>query len=224
MSPEIANSIDRTTAWRDFVTVLFQPRTTMERVLARPGRAVIPILILAAISNSLKQGSFSGFRGRWHTLPPWGFVLVPIGILIGCAVTVLLFYALAFGVRFIAKLLLDGNGTVRDVVAAFAWGLTPMVWALIYRVPLALFSSAFIPVRTRIGQAQIEIPEFGAAGCGAALVLFAAELAILIWTIVVTGGTLSTALKISPIRALGALALTLVAPIVVVIAAVLASR
>lgn len=224
MSSEIAPLPDRASLWRDFVTVLFRPQRTMERVLARPGRAVIPLLVLGVLSDSLKQGSFSGLRGHWHTLPPWAFVVVPIGIAVGCAVIVLLVYALAFAVRTIATLLLDGDGPLRDVVAALAWGLTPMVWALLYRLPLALFSNTFIPLQTRIGQAQIEIPDFAAAGCGAALALFVLELAVLSWTIVVTGGTLSAALKISPIRALGALAMTLAVPIVVVVAALLASR
>jgi hypothetical protein len=209
---------------RNFATVLFRPRATMARILEAPGaRAVLLLFVLAALSGMV--GDFDAqmlddvlARSR----QPY-FVWLIAGILLGVlvlAVALLWFYS---WVPYFIGRFLGGTGDVRGVRAALAWGLVPAIWALLYRLPAAIWfvPSASTSVRMAEGKVGFD-PGRMADGCGILLVFAFLELIVLAWCAFVMSNTVAEAHKFSAWHGLGTLALSAIAPFVVGIAALLA--
>jgi hypothetical protein len=209
----------------NFVRVLFAPRQTMERLLADPRTPVIPLVLLAALSSNVKPGMRVALA-RSHPLSvshPWIYPAIACAIIVGALLCLLLFYGFAWLVRMIGRAF-EAEGDGRSVRLALAWGLMPVIAALFYRVPMAIWYSGPLKEAFTIGSHSVNVGATVANGCVSAALLGVVELLVIVWTLVVTGGTLSVALRVSPLSALGILLLAMLAPLVVVIAAVLASH
>jgi hypothetical protein len=153
----------------------------------------------------------------------WQVGLLVAGAVIGViAAMVALFYLYAWVPFFIGRFL-GGTGDIRGVRAALAWGLAPAVWALLYRVPAAIWfaSSGTAAVQVRNGGVKFD-PGMIANGCGVALVFMLLELIVLVWCAVVMSNTVAEAHDYSALHGLGTLVIAAIAPVVVMIAAVLA--
>lgn len=203
-----------------FFAMLVQPRATMRRILAAPpDRAVIPLVLLAAFSSVLRDSSFAKLPDALQT--PGVAATVITVFLLNLLVIVGVFYLFAW-LTYFAGRFVEGTGTARDVRSALAWGLVPIVCAILFRLPAALLLRGDDP--------QIQMSQFGvsfntaplARGCGWALVLLALEAIVFVAWIVITTNTLAEAHRYSRGRALQTLGMVAVAPIVIVIAAVLA--
>ena len=169
----------------------------MQRILAQPrDRMVIPLVLLAALADGLRSVSTDDLR---HTpFPPH-----VVGIVILVCIAVLLaavgiFYGMAWVVTMVGRLF-DGEGTFRAVRSSLAWGLVPVVLSLLYRVPLL-----FLPK-----------PPWLVA------VIVVLQAAVFLWWVALTSITVAEAHRFSAWTALGTLALSSLAPLVVVGAAAL---
>jgi hypothetical protein len=133
-----------------------------------------------------------------------------------------LFYLYAWVPFFIGRFF-DGTGDIGGVRAALAWGLAPGVWALLYRVPAAIWfvSSGAAAVQVRGGGVKFD-PGMIANGCGVALVFLLLELIVLAWCAIVMSNTVAEAHGFSALHGFGTLLIAAIAPVVVMIAAVLA--
>ena len=209
----------------DLAAVVIRPRSTMARILESGPRPwhVWLLFALAAIS-----GIFGDFDA-----PMVGQVINQSGgarvalmisaVLVGLILLMPVLLWLYSYVPFYAGRFLGGTGEIRGVRAALGWGLAPVIWALLYRIPVAVWlaPSSATAVRMRKGTVAFD-PGHLADGCGVALVLMLIELLVFIWCAVVMSNTVAEAHKFSVWHALGALVISAVAPIVVMIAAVLA--
>ena len=208
-------------------TILIRPRAVMRRILDAPrDRMSLVIFLLVTLSAMLADADRRNFRGMAGAAKTHG---IPIVALVAAAVAgtmivaLALFYFFSFAAWGIGRAL-EGSGTPRDLRRAVAWGLTPAVWALLYRVP-----AAFLLPRSnttiRLGDDNLRIdPGSLGTGCAAAIVFGVLELVTLIWCVVVSSNTIGEAHRFSSGRGLATVVLTSIAPLVIVLAAALAMR
>ncbi|HEX2060466.1 MAG TPA: YIP1 family protein [Thermoanaerobaculia bacterium] len=187
----------------DFLRILVKPAATMRRVLDTRGhRLVLPLVLAASVSAYLAN------RER---------VAQPLVVLLNLALLVGFFYLIA-ALTWAAGRFLGGTGSARDVRAALAWGLTPVIWAIVYRLPLAIWRPE---VMIGFSDEGLHLASGAAGGCAVALVVAAAELAVLAWSLFVSTHTLAEAHRISWPLALASLGIVAVVPVIVVVAAFL---
>lgn len=205
-------------------TIMIRPRPTMRRILDAPrDRMWVPILLLVALSALAGDSDRHEFDSLLAAARAHGIslVLVILGVCLAVAIaTFLLFYLFAWAAWGLGRVM-QGSGTPRDVRRAVAWGLVPAVWALLYRLP-AVFLLPRSDSTVRFGeQVRVDPGRLG-SGCAAALVFAALELVIMVWCAVVLSNTVGEAHRFSSWRGLATVLLTSIAPIIIVIAAVLA--
>lgn len=212
----------------------FRPRRAMREILERGGRQPIAILVIAAfLATAIGEGEVETLR-RAAGETGWGLTLLfATGIMLAvCAVGLGLFYGFAWFATHTGRLL-DGSGSFRDVLAALAWGLTPAIWALLFRIPaMILWPSASSVVYEpsndsgiRIGDGAFTIrgTEVADAPWWQVALLTGLEIAVFVWFLVVASRTLGEAQKISPWKALANLVLALILPAAAMIVAIVAA-
>ncbi|MGZ5431676.1 MAG: YIP1 family protein [Thermoanaerobaculia bacterium] len=209
----------------NLATVVVRPRSTMARILGASPRNWTVWLLFALTAIS---GIFGDVDAPMvgQVLEQTGGVrvtLIVVGVLAGLIVLLpVLFWFYAYVPFFIGRFL-GGTGEIRGVRAALAWGLAPVIWALLYRVPAALWFSASsaTSVRMRNGNVAFD-PGLIADGCGIALFFAFLELIVFVWCAFVMSNTVAEAHGFTAWHGLGTLVIAAIAPLVVVLAAVLA--
>jgi hypothetical protein len=210
------------TVARNFATIGFKPRETMRRILdAGRDRMIIPLILLTGISFILGDSDRPSLGGldpskRLH------FTLILCAAFAGLLIAgMLLFYLFSWAAYGIGRAM-EGQGSAREVRSALAWGSVPFIWALLYRIPVAIWLSGH---RTEVGPGTRFTfnPGLASKGCLAAILFGVLELAVLIWYLVVVSKTLGEAHRFSGWRGLATLLLTAATPIVIGIAAFLAT-
>lgn len=197
----------------NLASIVVRPRRTMRRILDAPrDRMIVPLVVLAALSGAISDFSMDDAVKAYHQVGPQLRVLAPLGIIAGILAMLLVFYVGAW-VAFVIGRALEGTGSIGAVRSALAWGLAPAVWALLYRIP-AMWLREGQPEMLRIGDLEMAL----GTGCGTGLLDF---IVLAAW-FVVTSLALAEAHAFSSARGFGTVALCLLAPIVVVAAAVLA--
>lgn len=202
---------------------MIRPRITMRRILdAGRDRAIIPLIVLASISAALGDVDRSSLAALERIPGPTS--LIVIGICLGLALFfLLLFYVFAW-IGFGVSRLLEGTATAREVRSALAWGVVPVIWSILYRLPAILLWPGTMESRVRAGSNQLSFqPQVFSHGCIGTVIFVALELTMLVWYAVVTSSTLAEANRFSTGRGFATLVLTAISPAVIVIAAILAS-
>jgi len=122
------------------VTILYQPRETMQRILASAHRWSWEIAALACVCASVNDINVDAAAKELPglRLGP-GLALVALGLILGAIGWVISLYIVAWIATPVGRLL-GGTGSVRDVRAALAWGLVPVIWSVVYRLPLTIFA------------------------------------------------------------------------------------
>src|SRR5690348_2177691 len=125
------------------VTILYQPRETMQKILAGAQRWSWEVTALACICASVNEinadraaRELPGLR-----LAP-GLALVALGLIVSAITWVIVLYIVAWIATPVGRLL-GGTGSVRDVRTALAWGLVPIIWSIVYRLPLTILTRHF---------------------------------------------------------------------------------
>lgn len=205
-------------------TIMIRPRPTMRRILDAPrDRLWLPILLLVALSAVAGDSDRHEFDSLLAAARAYGIhpALVILGIFLAVTlVSLIFFYVFAYAAWGIGRVM-EGTGTPADLRRAVAWGLVPMVWALLYRIP-AVFFLPRSDSTVRIGEHMRIDPGRLGSGCAAALIFGALELVILVWCGVVISNTVGEAHRFSSWRGLATVVLTSIAPLIILIAAVLA--
>jgi hypothetical protein len=213
----------RSPSLRDLVTVVYKPRETMRRILdGGAHRWTAEIVVLAFVCASFSDPDI---RHLPEVLPNFSLgptlALVALVLLLVATCWVLLVYAFAWLATFVGTRL-DGRGTVADVRAALAWGLVPLIWSVVYRIPVGFYRSK---PRVHTGSpVQISIDFLQHGGCGLALAVLALQLAFDIWVLFVASSTVAEALRFESWKGLSTIAITAAVPVVITIAAVIALR
>lgn len=207
----------------DLVTVLYQPRETMRRILAYRHRWAAEIVILACICSSMPD---KDVRNLDRVLPDLHLgsvlALAALGVVLGCLLWLLFGYLFAWMVT-VAGRRIGGTGEVADVRAALAWSLVPLIWAVVYRIPMALYlRGKFAGMEMEGGQQVVEFVKQG--GCTLAVVAIVLKIALFVWMLFIASVAVGEAQRFSGGEGLGAIAIAAAAPVVIGIAAVLAFR
>jgi len=205
-------------------SIMIRPRATMRRILdAGRDRMVIPLVLLATLSailGDLDRSSLDAMRKL-----PVNFGLLAVGICVGVSAFFLLLFYVFTWIAYGMGRLLEGTATPREVRSAMAWGLAPIIWSILYRLPAVIIWPGTMESRLRLhDSAQLSInPNLMGMGCIGSVIFAALELTMLIWYCVVASNTLGEANRFSAARGFGALVLTGISPAIILIAAVLAS-
>jgi hypothetical protein len=207
--------------FRRICSIMIRPRTTMRAILDAPaGREVVPLVLLATLSAFAGNANENVRGSLKHAPMPW--LIVACALIVTALVMLLLFYGFAW-LAYAAGRFLEGEGSPVAVRSALAWGMAPIIWALLYRVPAALFGPAQGLAQVRVGDDRLRIdPGQFTSGCFIALVFALLELGVLVWYLVVASRTLGEAHRFSAWRGLGTLLIVGITPLIVIIAAVLA--
>ena len=208
----------------NLAAVLVRPRRTMRRILDSPRRRmVLPMVLLVVISGIFGDFDAPTAQKYLQQSGGWQVWLMVTGVVV-CVIAAMvgLFYLYAWVPYFVGRFL-GGTGDVRGVRAALAWGLAPAVWALLYRVPGAIWFASSSPTAVRLRNGKVGFdPGMMANGCGVALVFMFLELIVIVWCAVAMSNTVAEAHDYSALHGLGTLVISAMAPVVVMIAAVLA--
>lgn len=204
----------------NLATVVVRPRSTMRRILEASPRNSTVWLLFALTTVS---GIFGDVDAQ--LLERAGEVQVALlvaGVLAGLMVLLPVLFWFYSYVPFFTGRFLGGTGEIGGVRAALAWGLAPAIWALLYRVPAAFWvASSSTSVRLRDGNVTFD-PGLIADGCGMALLFAFVELIVFVWCVFVMSNTVAEAHGFTAWHGLGTLVIAAIAPLIVVLAAVLA--
>lgn len=206
-------------------TIMIRPRETMRRILETPERFWPVLVVLFSMSALLGDTDRGGFTNLNRVAEAQGFPVVALlaGVLLGTIVaSFIAFYLFAWAGWGIGRAL-EGKGTPAEVRRAMAWGLTPGVWALLYRVPAALLWTP--PAKAEMSASSERLvlnPGRMGDGCLMGIIFSLLEVAAFFWCAAVLSNTIAEAHRFSGRRGLATVILTSIAPLVLVIAAVLA--
>ena len=195
-----------------------RPRRTMRRILDEGrDRMVVPLVLLAYVSALFRDLSVEGFRVALESTAP-GHLAAILAFLLICVplAAVLILYGLSWVVAHIGHLF-DGVGTTRETRSALAWGLAPIIWALLYRIPGSFTHPATTPGRS------LELFRLFQRGGVSALFAFT-ELLLLVWYLVVASATLGEAHRFSTLRGFATLLSIFAIPFILALAFVLTSH
>jgi len=201
---------------------MVHPRTTMREILDAPrDRTILLLVFLASLSALIGNGNKSARGSLEQVRYQWWIILC--AVIVGFLIMVLLFYFFAW-VAYMAGKFLEGTGSHADIRLALAWGLAPIIFALLWRLPARLFGPApETGVRLTEGIWHIEQSRMS-GGCLIALVFGVLELTLFLWYLVVGSRTIAEAHRFSAWRGFATLLIVAITPIVVTIAAVLSMR
>jgi hypothetical protein len=207
---------------RRLASIAIHPRATMREILDSPrGRTVLPLVALATLSGLIGNLNQNVRTGVKAAPMPW---LIAAGAMVAAALVMILFFYLFAWMGHVAGRFLEGQGTHADVRAALAWGLAPVIFAPLYRVPVALFGPSRNAEPVRIGEDIQFTPALVSGGCLFVLLIGVLELGTAVWFVVVTSRTLGEAHRFSSWRGFGTLVIVGITPIVIMIAAFLSLR
>lgn len=201
-------------------SIMLRPRTTMREILDAPQRRILPLLLLATLSAFVGNANDNARGALAKTPRVW--LIVAAALIIAAIVMIGLFYLFAWIAQQAGRFL-EGRGTYADVRTALAWGLAPVIWALLYRIPAAVLGLAQGPGRMKSGPEGFRFdPGQLSGGCALTLAIGLLELATFVWYVVVSSRVLGEAHRFSSLRGFGTLVIVGITPLVITIAAVMA--
>lgn len=208
---------------RRLARVVIWPRTTMREILdAGRDRMIVPLLLLATLAAFAGDVNNSTRRSLAFTSYAW--LIVICALIVSVLVMFLAFYLFSWIAYMAGRFVLEGQGSQAAVRSALAWGMAPLIWAILYRVPVALFG----PQQTgmiKAGNTAFRFdPGLIGGGCVFAAIYGLLELAMITGWVVVSSRTLAEAHGFSAWKGFGNLVIVGLAPVVIIIAAVLALR
>jgi hypothetical protein len=209
---------------RNLVRIVREPSAAMADLVSRPNEnSVVQLLLLAGLATMLKDISIpalfaaSATTGGWRLAGIVAIAVVAVGLL-----TFACFYAFSFVVTFVGRLF-GGEGKGPAIRTGLAWGLAPLVWSIVYRIPMTLVARPSVP-RIHTGPAGPLLDLMGSnhVGWALTLILVVLQIAILLWILMLSSLGVAEAHRISFWNGLATLVLASSTPIVITIAAVVA--
>lgn len=206
---------------RDLVTVLVTPQTTMRRVLAGRDRWVPQIVILAFLCASVQD---SNPRHLDRALPGMGFsviALVALGLIAGALLWFLALFLLSWIATFAGRKL-GGSATTTDVRAAMAWGLVPILFSPLYRIPFSVLERHIVVPQQKVSVVPVLLDFAAGGGCSYVVLYLTLQSVFAVWSLVVASFCVAEAEQFPPSKGFATIAITLAVPAVVIAACVAA--
>jgi hypothetical protein len=213
MSPRLA----------DLWTILYRPRETIRRILdSGRDRWSIPVVFLAFFCASADD---INIRGIAQMLP--GVKLLPtldivmLFLLLSATTWVIALFLLSWIATPIGRLL-GGTGSVSDVRAALAWGIVPLIWSVVYRIPAGIYKNQIDVASVNVRQVLLNM--LGHGGCAVVVIVLALQAIFFLWSLVIATFTLAEAQRFSTEKGFVNLVIAIVLPVLVIAAAVFTLR
>jgi hypothetical protein len=208
---------------KDLVTILYQPRETMRRILDRPDRWSLQIVFLAFVCasvNDVDVRHFTGILPEIHLMP--GLAALALAIIIGGFAWIGTLFILSWIATLIGRHM-GGEGNARDTRAALAWAMVPIVWSPIYRLPLVLLGiGANINPNANARQEVLNFVSRG--GCSMLVLFFGFQLLFAIACVVLASFTIAEAQRFSTQKGFVNAAITIALPLMLIAAAIFTMR
>ena len=192
----------------------------MRRILdSGPDRWAIQIILLAFVCSSVSDVDTRRLSEALPSLKlPFVLAIVVLSILVGAAGWVLALFLFSWIAAPVGRLM-GGVGTAPEVRAALAWGMVPVIWSVLYRIPVAVYQSRF-PIRAHTNVREILVQFMAHGGCSLIVVLIACQILIAIWSLFVASSTLGEAHRFSTAQGFLNLIIAVALPVLVIGAAV----
>ena len=208
---------------KDLVTILYRPRETMRRLLDGTDRWTIQVVVLAAVCASVGDSDWRALRRQLPELKTLSLVALAIGSILAVAIAwAILLFIFTWITAGIARVL-GGTAPVRDIRAALAWSLVPVVWSVFYRIPVAVEKSLIIGDRP-VDEKEIILNFLANGGCSFIVVLLIIQMLFFIWVVWIASSTVAEAQKWPTAKGFANVALSCVAPLAIIAAAIFAFR
>jgi hypothetical protein len=207
------------------VAVVTAPRRTMRWMLDHPERRQSFAVVIAAVLSTYLRDLDRVQAGRAIEALGLSASMVMALAVIAVMVCVSAVFFFAFSAAAVAAgRLLGASGTFGEVRTALAWGTAPQVFALIYRLPIAIFFPHLVrrSVSPEVNVGSTDLVFSTIDFSAGAIVLALVELAVLVWYLVVGSRTLAEAQKISSMRGFANLLMAVVLPFVALMVVMLA--
>lgn len=205
-------------------TILIRPRQTIRSIVtkSRSSLVVLPLVLFATASSVIRDVRWQAYRQspRLAAMMPSAWIICAglAGILIAALILFYAFVLLAWGIG----RLLGGTADGRAVRLALAWSLAPLIWALLFRIPVTLFQPAMGALLHQMhNPVDILRAAAGAMSLYALMsyaVITVLTIAVDIWCLVIAGVALSEVNGFSTWRGAATLGFSLLAPVIVVAA------
>jgi Yip1 domain len=203
----------------DLVTILYQPRETMRRILDRPDRWSLQIVFLAFVCasvNDIDVRHFTGILPGIHLLP--GLMLLALSIIAGGFLWIGTLFILSWIATVVGRHT-GGEGNARDVRAALAWAMVPIVWSPIYRLPLVLLGIGANINPDANGRQEV-LNFISRGGCSLLVLFFGFQLLFAIACVALASFTVAEADRFSTQKGFLNVAITIALPLMVLAAAI----
>ena len=208
---------------KDLVTILYQPRETMRRILDRPDRWSLQIVYLAFVSASVNQVDARHLTEAFPAIHvPSAVILVGLAIIAGGFLWIGTLFVASWIATPIGRLM-GGQGTFRDVRAALAWSMVPIVWSPIYRLPLVLMGIGANINPNANGRQEI-VNFVSRGGCSLLVLFLGFQLIFAIACIVLAGFTIAEAQRFSTQKGFANALIIIALPLMLIAAAIFTLR
>jgi Yip1-like protein len=208
----------------DLVTILYRPRETMRRILDSGrdpwGVAVVVLAFVAASTNDIDAARLGEVMPGLKVLPL--IAIVALSIVVGAATWVIALFIISWIATPIGRML-GGEAKARDVRAALGWGMTPIVWSPIYRIPVAIVVSRF-PVVPEINVRKTLIDFLSRGGFSFVILFLGLQFLFALSSLALGSFTLAEAQRFSTQKGFVNLAISLALPLLVFFAAMFTFR
>ncbi len=204
----------------DLVTVMYRPRETMRRILGDRDRWTAQVVILAFLCASVHDVDS---RHLPIVLPGLGFsslAIIALGLVIGAAAWGILLFCLSWIATFVGRKM-GGVASAADVRAALAWGMVPVIWSPVYRIPFAVFESRLVSPAGVPPQIHL-LDVLAQGGCSIVVVFLAFQFLFMVWCAFVGSCCVSEAQQFSSAKGFLNVAIAIGVPVVIVAAALVA--
>jgi Yip1 domain len=206
----------------DLVTVVYRPRETMHRILGDRDRWSAQVVILAFLCASVHDVDATHLT---RVLPGLGFsaiAIVALGFVLGAAGWVVVLFLMSWIATVVGRKM-GGVASAADVRAALAWGMVPVIWSLIYRIPFAVLESRLsTPTDPNPTLHVLDILAHG--GCSLFVVFLTFQILFMAWSLFVGSSCLAEAQQFSSAKGFLNVVIAIAVPVVVIAAAVVARR
>lgn len=208
----------------DLATILFRPRETMRRILDRGGDRWGPqIVVLAFVCASTNNIDLRPLPLVLPGLRPAPLIaLAALTLIAGALGWLIALYILAWIAAPVGRAL-HGSGSVADVRTALGWAMAPVVWSVVYRLPLTIVEMR-MPIPPNINARQVLLNYLAHGGCSLIVLFLGFQLLFAVWCIVLGSFTVGEAHRFGPQKGFLTVAITLAVPATIAAAAIFAGR
>jgi Yip1-like protein len=204
----------------DLFTILYRPRETMRRILdGGRDRWAVQVVLLAYVCASVNDTD----AYRLGEVLPGVKVLplmaiVALALVVGAATWVVALLIVSWIAAPVGRML-GGVGTAADIRAALGWGIAPIVWSPIYRIPFIAFQSRF-PLGSHLNVRETLLDFAARGGCSMIVIFLGLQLLFFLWSLIVASCNLAEAQRFSSEKGFVNVVISIALPLMVIGAAV----